>query len=55
MEIYSMARRKISPEINAISTLLFVCVLVLLVVINARQHRQELRAKHRRAALMPGK
>ena len=55
MEIYSMARRKISPEINAISTLLFVSVLLLLVLINVRQHQQEVKAKRRRAALTPGK
>ncbi len=30
-----------SPEINAISTLLFVTVLVLLAVINVREARQE--------------
>jgi ABC-type spermidine/putrescine transport system, permease component II len=55
MEIYSMARRKISPEINAISTLLFVSVLVLLVLINARQGRQEKLAKRQKAALTPKK
>jgi spermidine/putrescine transport system permease protein len=43
MEIYSMARRKISPEINAISTLLFVSVLLLLLIINLREARQERR------------
>ena len=32
--IYSMTRRKISPEINALSTLLFVTVLIVLVVYN---------------------
>ena len=37
--IYSMTRRKVSPEINAISTLLFVTVLVLLIVINKRAER----------------
>ena len=40
MEIYSMARRRVSPEINAVSTLLFVVVLLLLVVINLREARQ---------------
>ena len=34
--IYSMTRRGVSPEINAISTLMFVVVLVLLVVVNGR-------------------
>ena len=33
MTIYSMTKKRVSPEINAISTLLFVTVLVLLAVI----------------------
>lgn len=41
MEIYAMTRKRISPEINAISTLLFLFVLILLVIINVRQIRQE--------------
>ncbi|MDR3148752.1 MAG: ABC transporter permease [Oscillospiraceae bacterium] len=39
MTIYSMTRRRISPEINALSTLLFGTVLVLLAVVNLRQRR----------------
>ncbi len=39
MEIYSMARRRVSPEINAVSTLLFVIVLALLVFNNLREAR----------------
>ena len=35
--IYSMTRRIVSPEINALSTILFVVVLLLLIVINFRQ------------------
>ena len=38
-EIYSMARRRISPEINAVSTLLFVVVLALLAINNIREAR----------------
>jgi spermidine/putrescine transport system permease protein len=45
MRIYSMTRKRISPEINAVSTLLFVCVLVLLIIVNAREARQSDRAK----------
>ena len=45
MRIYSMTRKQISPKINAISTLLFVSVLVLLVIINVRQSRQNAKAK----------
>jgi len=41
MTIYGMTKKRITPEINAISTLLFTVVLVLLVVINVREARQE--------------
>ena len=41
MEIYSMARRRISPEINAISTLLFLAVILLLTANNIREARAE--------------
>lgn len=51
MEIYAMARRKISPEINAISTLLFASVLILLILINIRQSRQDRLAKRQKAIL----
>ena len=46
MTIYAMTRRRISPEINAISTLLFAVVLILLVIVNvreARQHKAEIK------------
>jgi spermidine/putrescine transport system permease protein len=45
--IYSMTRKKVSPQINAVSTLLFLSVLALLAVINIRQIRQE-RAQSRK-------
>ena len=32
--IYSMTRKRISPEINALSTVLFVCIMLLLIIIN---------------------
>ena len=41
MTIYSMTRKRISPEINAVSTLLFVTVLLLLAIVNIRELRQE--------------
>ncbi len=41
IEIYSMARKRISPEINAISTLLFVVVILLLTANNIRETRAE--------------
>ena len=41
MTIYGMTKKRVSPEINAISTLLFVTVLVLLAIINIREAQQE--------------
>ncbi|WDV44456.1 ABC transporter permease [Clostridiaceae bacterium M8S5] len=41
--IYSMARRGIKPEINALSALLFLTVLILLIIINIRSIRDEKR------------
>ena len=41
MRIYAMTKKRISPEINAISTILFVTILLLLVIINVRQAQQE--------------
>jgi spermidine/putrescine transport system permease protein len=38
--IYSMTRKRISPEINALSTLLFGIILVLLIVINVRTSKE---------------
>ena len=41
MKIFAMTRRRITPEINALSTILFLTVLTLLIVINVRAARQE--------------
>ena len=41
MSIYSMTKKRVTPEVNAISTLLFVSVLVLLVFKNLRESHQE--------------
>lgn len=49
LEIYAMTRKRISPEINALSTLMFLSVLILLVIVNIRQTRQD-KAEHRKAA-----
>ncbi|ALP89736.1 MULTISPECIES: ABC transporter permease [Clostridium] len=38
IEIYSMARRGIKPEINALSTLMFLTVLALLLIVNRKQN-----------------
>jgi len=46
MTIYAMTRRRISPKIKAILTLLFAVVLILLVIVNvreARQHKAEIK------------
>ncbi|MCI9037860.1 MAG: ABC transporter permease [Oscillospiraceae bacterium] len=43
MVVYGMTKRRISPKINAISSLLFVTVLALLVIVNIREARQEQR------------
>ena len=37
--IYSMTRKRISPEINALSTVLFGVILVLLVIVNVRKSK----------------
>lgn len=53
MTIYSMTRRRISPEINAISTLLFAVVLLLLVIVNVREARQA-KAEEKREKQLKG-
>ena len=37
IEIYSMARKGINPSINALSTLMFVTVLILLLIVNRKE------------------
>jgi len=51
MMIYSMARKRVSPKINALSTLMFVTVVGLMAVVNLRQARQERLAKQRQQNL----
>ncbi|MHC1695501.1 MAG: ABC transporter permease [Eubacteriales bacterium] len=46
--IYSMTRKRVSPEINALSTLLFLVVLVLLLIVNSRSGREESRKDNRK-------
>lgn len=41
--IYSMTRRKVSPEINALSTIIFVIVVIVLVVKNIIERRTAMR------------
>ena len=54
MTIYGMTKKRVSPEINAISTLLFVTVLVLLAIVNLRESRAKRRGKARRAVSRRG-
>lgn len=51
MVIYSMAKKRVSPEISALSTLMFLVVVALMVLVNLRQARQERMEKRRRAVL----
>lgn len=45
--IYSMTRRRISPEVNALSTIIFVIVLVVLIIVNINDARREKEMKRR--------
>ena len=42
-EIYAMLRRKIPPTINALSALLFLTIIIIMVLINIRDRREEKR------------
>ncbi len=59
MTIYGMTKKRVSPEINAVSTLLFVTVILLLAIINLREnHTQHHHAAHREQSVpapAPGK
>ncbi|MDR2931619.1 MAG: ABC transporter permease subunit, partial [Oscillospiraceae bacterium] len=39
--IFSMTRRKVSPEINALSTIIFVVVLLVLIIVNINDARKD--------------
>ena len=54
MKIFSMTRRRISPEINALSTILFLTVLAMLIIINVREARQEERLRQSQRILDKG-
>lgn len=49
--IYSMTKKKVSPEINALSTLIFVAVLAILFIVNARDIKSEKEKAERLAAM----
>ena len=46
MTIYGMTKKRVSPEINAISTLLFVTVILLLALINIRENHIQSHSHH---------
>ena len=54
MTIYGMTKKRISPKINAVSTLLFVTVLLLLVIVNLREMQQSRAKKDPRRAARAG-
>ena len=47
MQIYSMTKKGVTPEINAVSTILFAVVLALLIIVNVREIRAEKAAAKR--------
>ena len=51
MQIYAMTRKRISPEVNALSTILFVTVLALLLIVNFREMHQTKQEEKRNKAL----
>jgi len=50
--IYAMTRKKVSPEINALSTIIFVLVLTALIIVNIHGARQEKLEQKRYASFM---
>ncbi len=51
--IYSMVKRRVTPEINALSTLMFGAVLILLILVNVSQIRGQ--SKARKMGVMAGR
>ena len=45
-----MTRRKVSPEVNALSALLFVAILVIMIIMNVSEMRKLPADQRRRAA-----
>lgn len=43
--VYSMARRGVNPKINALSTIMFITVLILLLIVNKRMDKDNFKAK----------
>ncbi len=51
MQIYAMTRKRISPEVNALSTILFITVLAPAAHLNFREMHQTKQAEKRNKAL----
>ncbi len=51
MVIYSMTKKRVTPTINALSTIMFLTVILLLVIINVREIRQQKAAEKRNQIL----
>lgn len=49
--IYSMTRRKVSPEINAVSTIIFLVIIAILIIKNYLENRALRRAREESAAI----
>lgn len=47
--IYSMTRKKVSPEINALSTIMFVVILSIILFVNAQDSRRQKKSSARRS------
>ena len=47
MQIYSMTKKGVTPEINAVSTILFAVVLALLIIVNVREKKKKKAAAKR--------
>lgn len=45
--IYSMTRKKVSPEINALSTIIFIVILAIILFMNAADNRREKQGKQK--------
>ncbi len=43
--IYSMTRKKVNPQINAISSIIFLIVLIVLILINLKEEKKQRRVK----------
>ncbi len=55
MVIYSMAKKRVNPSINALSTLMFTVVVALMVAVNLRQAHQDSLAQKRQESLHASK